>query len=295
VAVGLLSLILALVFGYIIAKTISTPISRVINTAEMISKGRYDDRSSEISNIREIAQLTCTVNNLAESLEKQEKLRKRLTADVAHELRTPLATLQSHIEAMIDGIWEVDTKRLNSLQEEITRLGRMVGDLEKLTKFESENMTLDKSEFDIFELIKSILINFEGDYSNKDIEVSLNGGAVSVFADRDKISQVIINLVSNAIKYTNRGGNIHFTIDDNEGNAVVSISDTGIGISQEDQQHIFERFYRADTSRSRHTGGSGIGLTIAKTIIEAHKGTISVESYIGKGTRFTIRLPKRVI
>jgi len=293
IGVGLLSLVLSLIFGYMMAKSISTPVSRVINTAEMISEGRYDGRSNEISDIKEIAQLTGTVNNLAETLEKQEKLRKRLTADVAHELRTPLATLQSHVEAMIDGIWEADSKRLKSVHEEITRLGRMVGDLEKLTRFESENMMLDKSEFDLSELIRSILVNFENEYMNKNIEVAFEDKTVKVFADRDKISQVIINLISNAVKFTGEGGNISFIIDDNADNAVLSISDTGIGISQEDRLHIFERFYRADASRSRLTGGSGIGLTIAEAIMEAHGGAISVESKIGEGTKFTIKLPKR--
>lgn len=292
VAVGFLSLILALAFGYIMARRISTPISRVINTAEMISQGRYDDRSNEKTNIKEIAQLTGTINNLAGTLEKQEKLRKRLTADVAHELRTPLATLQSHIEAMLDGIWEADEKRLKSLHDDITRLGRMVGDLEKLTRFENESMVLDKSEFDISELTRSILVNFEKECADKSIEVSIDDKAAKVFADKDKISQVIINIIYNAVKYTGEGGHIHLTVGDDEDNAVISISDTGSGISTEDLPYIFERFYRADTSRSRLTGGSGIGLTIAKTIIDAHKGWINVESEIGKGTRFVVAIPK---
>ena len=204
-----------------------------------------------------------------------------------------MATLQSHIEAMLDGIWEADTKRLKSLHDDITRLGRMVGDLEKLTRFENERMELDKSEFDISELIRSILVNFEKEYTDKRIGVSIEDKAVKVFADRDKISQVIINLISNAVKYTGEGGHIHLTIGDDANNAVISISDTGIGISREDQPYIFERFYRADTSRSRHTGGSGIGLTIAKTIVDAHKGSINIESEIGKGTKFIIKLPIR--
>lgn len=291
--VGIVSLILALVFGYMMAKSISTPISRVINTAEMISKGYYDDRSNEISNIKEISQLNGAINNLAETLEKQEKLRKRLTADVAHELRTPLATLQGHIEAMIDGIWEPDSKRLKSVHEEITRLGRMVGDMEKLTRFESEDMTLNKSEFDLMQLIRSILANFEKDYTDKRIQVTLDGESVDIFADRDKISQVIINLMSNAVKFTYEGGSIRLTVGTDPDNAVISIDDSGMGIAPEHQPFIFERFYRADASRSRLTGGSGIGLTIAKAIVEAHKGTISLESALGKGTQFIITLPRR--
>lgn len=292
VGVGLLSLVLSLVFGYMMAKSISTPVSRVINTAEMISRGRYDDRSSEISDINEIAQLTGAVNNLAETLEKQEKLRKRLTADVAHELRTPLATLQSHVEAMLDGIWEADSKRLKSVHEEITRLGRMVGDLEKLTKYESEQLVLDMSEFDLSELTRGILVNFENECKVKNLEVVLEDKPVFVYADRDKISQVIINLMSNAVKFTGEGGSIRLTVDNDGESAVLSVSDTGIGISDKDLPYVFERFYRADTSRSRLTGGSGIGLTIAKTIVEAHKGTISVESRPGEGARFSIRLPR---
>jgi signal transduction histidine kinase len=291
-AVGLLSLILALLFGHIMARKISMPISRVIRTAEMIAEGSYDNRSNEVSNIREIAKLTGTVNNLAETIGRQEKLRKRLTADVAHELRTPLAALQSQIEAMIDGIWEVDAKRLNSLHEDITRLGRMVGDLEKLTRFEHDCIVLEKSEFDISELIRSILTNFEKDCKDKSIEVGIDDKAVRVYADRDKMSQVIINLMSNAVKYTGEGGHIRWVIDTDADNAVVSIEDTGIGISPEDQPYIFERFYRADTSRSRITGGSGIGLAIAKAIVDAHKGSINVESEIDKGTRFVIAIPK---
>ncbi|MGE5632580.1 MAG: ATP-binding protein [Caulobacteraceae bacterium] len=291
--VGLLSLLLSLVLGYITARRISTPISRVINTAEMISKGFYDDRCNEISNITEIGQLTVSINDLAESLEKQEKLRKRLTADVAHELRTPIATLQSHIEAIIDGIWEPDVKRLNSIHEEIMRIGRMVGDLEKLAKYESETLSLNKTEFDLSELISNILLNFEKEYTAKGINVSFEGGSLRIYADKDKISQLIINLICNAIKFTPQNGQIHVEIEDKDNAIMLSVSDTGIGISEDDLPHIFERFYRADTSRSRQTGGSGIGLTIVKAIVEAHKGTIRAESKLQEGTKFIITLPKK--
>jgi signal transduction histidine kinase len=137
------------------------------------------------------------------------------------------------------------------------------------------------------------MVNFEKEYANKNIGVSANGKPVRISADRDKISQVIINLISNAVKFTDAGGDISIDVEDDGDNAVISISDTGIGISEEDLPHIFERFYRADASRSRLTGGSGIGLTIAKAIIDAHKGTIVVESRIGEGTVFTIKLPKK--
>lgn len=289
--VGLVALILAFILGYFMSKRISTPVSRVINTAEMIARGYYDDRSNEISDIMEISQLTGAINNLAESLEQQEKLRKRLTADVAHELRTPLATLQSHIEAMLDGIWEPDEKRLKSVHEEITRLSRLVGDMEKLTRYESANRVLNKSEFDGLELVKSIMSNFDKECRDKGIETEIFGEPVKVYADRDKLTQMVVNLVSNAIKFTGKDGTIRVSVGSEQNNAVISVTDTGIGISAEDQPHIFERFYRADASRSRLTGGAGIGLTIVKSIVDAHQGSISVESRLGKGTKFTIVLP----
>jgi len=259
----------------------------------MISRGYYGSRIEEKSGTKEIAQLTETINNLAETLENQENLRKRLTADVAHELRTPLATLQSHIEAMIDGIWEPDAERLKSCHEEIMRISRLVGDLEKLAKYESENLVLIKTDFDISELIRHIMKNFENNFANKGIEIKFTGRKEVVTADRDKISQVIVNLLSNALKYTQNAGTVQVTVNGTHDAVEIKVKDTGIGIPPEDLPHIFERFYRADKSRNRLTGGAGIGLTITKAIIDAHGGSINVTSRVGEGTEFIVSLPKK--
>lgn len=291
--VGIFSLFLSLIFGSAMSKRLSAPISRAITTAQMISKGYFDDRISEQSSTKETAQLIDTINNLAETLEKQEVLRKRLTADVAHELRTPLATLQSHMEAMIDGIWKPDTERLKSCHEEIMRISRMVGDLEKLARYESENLIITKTHFNISELIQHIIQNFERDFLNKGIELKFYGSQEIVFADKDKISQAIVNLLSNALKYTQQGGVVEVSVKGNENITEISIKDNGSGILPEDLPHIFERFYRADKSRNRLTGGAGIGLTITKSIVEAHKGKIQVQSKINEGTEFIISLPKQ--
>lgn len=293
ILVGVFSLLLALFIGSFMAKRISTPISRVINTAQMISRGYYGDRLREESDTKEIAQLTGTINNLAETLEVQETLRKRLTADVAHELRTPLATLQSHMEAMIDGIWKPEPERLKSCHEEILRINRMVGDLEKLARYESENLLLNKSEFSIAELVQHIMQNFETDFMNKGIQLQFSGDEGVVFADRDKISQVLINLLSNALKYTSQGGSVEVGVKSASDHVEVFVKDTGNGIPPEDLPHIFERFYRADKSRNRLTGGAGIGLTIAKAIVEAHRGSIQVESRFGEGSEFIVTIPKQ--
>lgn len=293
ISVGIISLLISLLIAALMAKRLSTPISRVINAARMISKGYFGDRIIEKSSTKEIFQLTETINKLAETLEKQEVLRKRLTADVAHELRTPLTTLQSHMEAMIDGIWTPDSERLKSCYEEIIRIKRMVGDLEKLAKYESENLILNKTEFDVLQLVEHIIQNFEMDFINKGLNIKAYGEREIVFADKDKISQVIVNLLSNALKYTPEGGKVEVIVKGTEDTTVIRVKDTGNGIPAEDLPYIFERFYRADKSRNRLTGGAGIGLTITKAIVEAHKGNIRVNSKVNEGTEFIVSLPKR--
>jgi len=292
IGIGIISLIFSLILGSIIAKRLSLPISRVISSAQSIAKGYFSDRVLEKSNTKEICQLTSTINNLAETLEKQEKLRKRVGADAAHELRTPLATLQSHIEAMIDGIWKPDAERLKSCHDEIIRISKMVGNLEKLAKYESENLILYKTSFDISELIQRIIRNFEPEFLNKGIQLVFKGRVEEVVADKDKISQVIVNLLSNALKYTPSEGVVNVSVKGAETAVEISVKDNGPGIPEEDIPFIFERFYRADKSRNRLTGGSGIGLTIVKAIVEAHNGRIEVHSEIEKGTEFIIILPK---
>jgi signal transduction histidine kinase len=293
IGVGAIALVLAIVLGNLIARGISKPIKNVISTAEGISKGNFDNKIAERSRIKEIDSLTGTINSMADILKQQEQLRKRLTADVAHELRTPLTTLQSHLEAMIDGIWEADAARLKSCHDEIIRISRLVGDLEKLARYEGQNLILDKTEFSVVELIKGIAMNFEKEMLDKNIDISISKQPVSIFADRDKISQVMINLLSNAIKYSKEGGSVEFDITQDAEEIAMKVSDTGIGIEKDHLKNIFERFYRVDSSRSRMTGGSGIGLTITKSIIEAHGGTIEVQSKAGEGTVFTVRLPKK--
>lgn len=287
-AIGLLALALAVVFGVFMARQLSKPISNVIKGAQLIAKGFFKEKIGNRSSTREIDQLTSTFNHLAETLDKQDALRKQMSADVAHELRTPIATLQSHLEAMIDGIWQPDVQRLKSCHEEVMRIGRMVGDLDKLAKVEAENLILDKESFNLLELARTIVQNFESAYKNKGIELTLTGVDSCLSADRDKISQVIINLLSNALKYTPSGGTVDISVDCFDEKTGIRIQDSGMGIPKEDLPYIFERFYRVDKSRNRLTGGSGIGLSIVKSIVDAHNGKIQVESELGKGTSITV-------
>lgn len=289
--IGLISLVFAFILGTIISKTISHPISRVISKAHLLSKGQYGDKIKDNSKTKEIMMLVETINNLSDDLKKQEGLRKRLTQDVAHELRTPLTTVQGHLEAMIDGIWDADQKRLKSCYDEILRIKRLIRSIDSLARVESENLKLRKEQFDISKLIKQILNNFENDFIKRKIKVHFEYSSKLVFADKDKISQMLINIIENAIKYTN-GGDIYVSVQSNDVLTEIVIEDNGIGIYEQDLPYIFERFYRTDKSRNKETGGIGIGLAIVKAIIDAHKGKIIVDSKKDEGTKFTIYLYK---
>jgi signal transduction histidine kinase len=286
------SALAALGTGLFMARRLTRPIVHVVKAAKRISTGDFSDRVSQKSGTTEIVELTDAINSLAETLGEQDSMRKRLTADVAHELRTPLATLQSHLEAMIDGVWEPDAARLASCHEETVRLSRLVSDLENLSRYEKEDLQLDLRPIDLSALLGRIVTNFESQFRRKGIRLDFSPDEQYVEADEDKLSQVFINLISNALKYTNAGGAVSVGVSGAEQTAVVRVADTGIGIPEEDQPHIFERFYRTDKSRSRLTGGSGIGLTIARAIVEAHRGGIMVESKTGEGSVFSVWLPK---
>jgi two-component system, OmpR family, sensor histidine kinase BaeS len=294
IGVGIISLLLALIVGVLMAEGLSRPILQVITTAGKISQGDYSTRSIVNSNITEIKGLTTTINSLAETLQNQETLRKRLTSDISHELRTPLATLQSHMEAILDGIWEPTPERIYSCHEEIMRLSRMVGDLERLAKYEGENLVLIKSEFNFSKLIKNILLNFENEYLSKGIDILFESKDIIICADKDKVSQIVINLVSNALKYTKQGGKVIIEVNQKNEFVELVVNDNGMGIPDKDIPYIFERFYRADKSRNRFTGGAGIGLTITKSLVQAHKGKIMVESELNKGTTFRVILPSNI-
>ncbi|MEW8955430.1 ATP-binding protein [Clostridium sp.] len=291
IMVAFIGIILAVVVGVLISGSIVKPLVKVINATKLISSQNYKTPIDKKTNIYEINSLINSVNYLAKSLDEQETLRKVLTKDISHELRTPLTTIQSHLEAIIDGIWEPSVERLSSIHEEIQRLYRLIGDLDKLSEYEGEEINLHKTKEDIKDIFNGILINFEKSLSDKNIKTTVEGESYILNVDRDKISQGIINIISNSIKYTNKGGviDINWGIKNNE--IHISIKDNGVGISESHIPYIFERFYRADESRTRITGGSGIGLSITEAIVEAHHGEIKALSTLGKGTEFIIRLP----
>lgn len=290
-AVGFCSLIFAVLLGFYMASRISSPIARAIGAAESIAKGNFKNKIPAASSTKELDSLTASINRLSDELQNQEALRKRLTTDIAHELRTPLAALQGNMEALIDGVWEPGRERFESCLEEILRLGRLVSDLERLAELEDQNSSLNLSETDLKKLAENAAGSFQAEALKKRIAVAVTGPSVVIQADSDKVSRILVNLLSNAVKYTPEGGSVRIDLSRRDQSAVIRVEDTGAGISEEDLPYIFERFYRTDRSRNSRSGGAGIGLTIVKAIVELHRGRILVHSEVGKGTAFEVVLP----
>ena len=290
--VGLLALLCSLAAGDLLAKRISRPVIKTAQIATQIAEGNYKIRFEGDIKTLELGELIAAVNHMAKSLDMQKSLRDRLTNDVAHELRTPLTAVASHLEAIIEGVWEATPGRLQSCYEEIGRITGLVADLERLAQVENENLTLQKTPLDLLALAGQVVGNFQSEAAKKKITVFVGGEVSVITADRDRLHQVIANLLSNAIKYTPENGQVRITVKDTPENGEVIVEDNGIGIPKAELPLIFERFYRTDQSRSRKTGGAGIGLTITKSIVDAHGGRIYVESEVGQGSRFTVTLPK---
>jgi signal transduction histidine kinase len=287
---GIIFIVLSIVISVCIATAIAKPILQSTRAARQISGGDFSTRITGTFAVRELHDLSRSVNDLAAALENGEQWQKRLTSDIAHELRTPLTILRGNIEAMIDGVWKPTKKHLADCHEEIRRLHKLVEDLNQLSILERENLILHKTDFDLAELLQTVTEQFLPMAREKDIALISGMQESPIHADYDRLIQVFVNLMSNAVKYTD-GGSITVAVKPLEGvgHYGVTVTDTGIGIPENDLSHIFERFYRSDKSRNRNTGGTGIGLTIVSAIVEAHGGTIGVESN-SRGSVFRVML-----
>ena len=295
VGISLLMIIVVISISIFLSQKISKPIIVVSKMTDFIKKGGYDQTLEYESSIVEIDNLINSINDLSKELYRMENLRKRLTSDISHELRTPLTSIQTHLEAMIDGIWEPSPERLNSVNEEVIRLNHLVNQIKNLAKYDSEKNKLEISEVDLKQLIKNIIYNNQSFAFEKNINIEYDLEDIVAKVDKEKISQVIVNLISNAIRYTNcncnKEGKIIIKLYKDNDLIKISVKDNGIGIPKESIEYIFERFYRVDKSRCRNTGGTGVGLTICKSIIDLHNGKIEVESEVNVGSEFIITLP----
>lgn len=282
----------SILFSFIIARGLSKPLKEVYRMATEIGKGKRDV-AVPLKGPEEVRRLAATLHEMTKELKKQEDWRHHLMEDLTHELRTPLTTLLTQIEAIIDGVYEPEPERLQDIYEELIRLSRLVNDLERLSEAESARFSLHVRRTNMVELARAVYSNFLPLARSKGIKLTFEPAFVPCYAevDRDKIVQVLSNIVSNAIKYTPEGGNVNIRVSYNVEWTVIRCEDNGIGVSDKDLPYIFNRLYRADKSRSRFSGGVGLGLSIAKALAEAHNGTIQAESELGVGSVFTITLP----
>ena len=291
IIIGVISISSIIIISIIISRSIAKPISKVSKMTKYIGEGNYKNKLNYKSNIMEIDDLINSINKLSNELNDQENLRKQLTGDIAHELRTPLTSIKGHLDAIIVGIWEPTNERLNSINEEVKRITNLVDELRKLAKFDSGKDNLNKEIVNLKNYIKSIAYNYEGKALEKNIVVKYQLENIEALIDKEKFAQVIINILSNAIKYNNGNNEIYIKVFKKNNSINISIKDSGIGIPKSEYKNIFERFYRLDKSRGANEKGAGVGLTIAKSIVNAHGGEIEVYSEINKGSEFIISLP----
>ena len=294
IASGMIALLIFIWISLYFSKQFSLPIKDAVNMAVNLSKGNFDTKSSARSNIEELENLRESVDMLAERLRYQDTLRRRLVSDISHEIRAPLNVLQNNLEAMIDGLFPITKDRLNYLNEEVIRFGRLLNNLNTLKEFESESIKFNFETIFLDKLIIDICKDFDIAAENKNIKLRYNiepDENYSINADKDKLKQVFINLISNAIKFTEKDGEIITNLYVENKKIIIEIIDNGIGIKKEDLPFIFERFYRGDKSRHQ-TEGNGIGLTIVKNILDIHNTKVHIESTEGKGTVFKIYFNK---
>lgn len=287
-----LMLVIASLFAFVMADRISKPVLKVANRASLISMGKYRSRDEMSSNIRELQILIDSMDRLGFSLEEQEELRRRLLIDVAHELRSPITIVKSHLEAFEDGVWSPTPERIKLTVGEIDRLSSLISEIERLSSLESGDGHLVYSYVNLSEELGKEATLFEPMYKEKSLTLSREIQPDIVTAvDMSKLRRAVENLLQNALRYTDHGGNVTLSLSARDNIAEISVQDSGIGINEKDVPYIFERFYRTDKSRARESGGMGIGLAITKAIVEAHGGEITVESQEGRGSKFVISLP----
>ncbi len=289
---GLMAIAIALIMTFFLSRRVLAPVKALSTAAKRLGGGDFSQRV-QVKDRSELGELADTFNSMAGDLERAEQLRQNMVADIAHELRTPLSNLKGYLEAVRDGVIKPDVSAIRSLNEETTLLSRLVEDLQELSLAEAGELKLVCQAENISELIKQTVAGVQAQATEKGLSVSVNlpDKLPLVNVDSHRFRQVLHNLLENAVAHTARGDAITVTAEQKDNYLEVAVTDTGEGIPAEDLPNIFERFYRVDKSRTRATGGSGLGLTIAKRLVEAHGGKIEAHSEPGKGSRFLFTLP----
>jgi two-component system sensor histidine kinase BaeS len=289
----------AIAVSVFVSRQVVIPVQEMMLASRRIAEGHYSERVQIAANVKssemdELDQLALSFNRMASTLEQVESKRRQLIGDVAHELRTPLTTIKGSMEGLIDGMLPSNEDAFQEIYREADRMERLVNDLQELSRVEVGAYDLELRPLAVSHLVDVTVQRLSRQFEEKGIVLDLNipKGLPNVYADENRIYQVLLNLVGNALQYTPQGGRVEITADYAEGEVFITVTDTGIGIPKEHLENIFTRFYRVDKSRSRAGGGSGIGLTISKHLVEAHGGRIWVEdNQSRKGSVFTFTLP----
>ena len=294
-AAAAIAVVLASFMGSMVANSLTRPIRRITRTAQAMRNGDLTART-ELEGEDEIGKLGETFDGMAASLESDIKMEKRITSDVAHELRTPLMAMLATVEAMQDGIYPTDEEHLGIVADEIKRLTRLVNTMLQLSRMESGNIQANLEPTEVVGMAKALVLSQERMFAEKGLKLKFNDDTSKhecyADVDRDLIHQAIINLMSNAMRYTPEGGWVVVSVAQDRNDVLISVEDTGIGIAKEDINRVFSRFWRSDASRVRESGGLGVGLSVTKEILDKHHGFISVDSELGRGTVFTLHIPR---
>lgn len=289
-----LAVVFACIIGYFATRALTKPIKRITTTAAQIRNGDLTART-ELSGTDEIGRLGETFDDMAASLERDIKLEHRLTSDVAHELRTPLMAMQATVEAMQDGVMPADQDNLATVAVEVRRLSRLVDAMLRLSRMENGTTPLNIERCNVVALAEDLVTVHSQLFQDNGINLQFQNetGHKEFYADVDPdlIREAMVNLMSNAMRYTSEGGSVWVKVARNRRNVLLSVQDTGMGIAKEDIPRVFSRFWRSEASRERAAGGLGVGLALTKEIVDRHNGTIAVDSAEGVGTTFTLRLP----
>ncbi len=291
---ALAAMFFAIILSVLLSRGVIAPVQAMSIAAQRIAAGRYDERV-QVNGEDELAQLATQFNQMAEKLNQVESMRRRLIGDVSHELRTPLTAIKGSMEGLMDGVLPATPETYQQIHAEAERLNRLVDDLQELSRVEAQANPLSTKSLDVHSLIQTVIKRLRPQAESRGVSLSseLTADLPHIFADEDRVIQILTNLTGNALQYTPEDGGVVIVAKQVGNELQISVRDTGIGIPPEHLSHIFDRFYRVDKSRSRQSGGgSGIGLTIARALVEAHGGRIWAESPgEGQGSTFAFTLP----
>ena len=290
--IGILSIMTSIAIIWIISRRTLNPITNIVNTSKYLSKGDFTKRIDQ-SVSGELSEIVIAFNYMASELQKLDEQRKIMIADIAHELRTPMTNLKGYIEGWSDGIIKPDNETLKILDYQVNTLSKIIDDLSTLSLAESGMLSLNISEFELNNKISEIINNFKLRSESQNINIINNiTPDITINYDPQRFTQIVTNILNNSILATDDGGIISFSTSTNNNNLLLKISDNGTGIPKDELPYIFDRFYRTDKSRNRQSGGSGLGLSIVKYLIESHNGTIKINSELSKGTEVLIFIKK---